>query len=121
MDAAHFILLVKVHYLLLIRTIQVSVSVGLLKLAKELQALQCGHLGSTTNPDTLFNGEVLPKTPPGADSHMVLFSAWNKMLRQATPNAWAYDQSRQGTIKTAKHNHWEDLASLLQAPVTFCS
>ena len=117
-DVAHFILLVKVHCLLLITTIQVSVSVGLLKLAKKLQALQCGHLGSITNPDTFFNGEALPENPLGSDSRMVLFSAWNKTLRQATPNPWVRDQSRQGIIKAARHNHWEDLASLLEAPVT---
>lgn len=73
--------------------------------------MQQAHLGSTTNPDTFFNGEVLSKAPLGADSHVVLFSAWNKMLRQATPNAYIYHQSRQGTIKTAKYNHWKDLAS----------
>lgn len=62
----HIILPVKVHYVLLIMTKQVSV--GLLKLAKELQELQCGHWASTTNPNTFFNGDILPKTPPEAET-----------------------------------------------------
>lgn len=62
----HTILPVKVHAVLLTRTMQVSI--GLLKLAKELQARQCGHWASTTNPNTFFNGDVLPKTPPEADT-----------------------------------------------------
>lgn len=45
-----------------------QVSVGLLKLAKELQELQCGHWASTTNPNTFFNGDILPKTPPEAET-----------------------------------------------------
>lgn len=60
----HIILPVKLHDVLLIRTIQVAV--GLQKLAKELQELQCGHWASTSNPNTFFNGHFLPKTPPEA-------------------------------------------------------
>lgn len=62
----HIILPVKVPNILLIRTMQVSD--GHLKLAKELQDPQCGHWTSTTNPNTFFNGDVLPKTPPKADT-----------------------------------------------------
>lgn len=64
----HIILPVKVYDNLLIRTMWISV--GLLKLAKELQELQCGHRASTTNPNTVFNGDISknPKTPPEADT-----------------------------------------------------
>lgn len=119
-DAAHFILLVKVRYLLLIRTIQVSVSVGLLKLLRSCK--HCSMLIWVAPPSQTHS--LMVKFFQRL--HWVLTPMWSSsppgtkcLGRQLPMHTFIIKAdrapSRLQSITTGR------MWPLLQAPVTSCS